>query len=116
MSRAEVYQRYARQCVEVALTFQGEKRRMTLLGQAQAWLRLAHLAQAKHPILRHLFVCALYGRVTCLRRAARRPCWVAHYGQLARNLPDRTTTLTLASVLLLVLRLFGRAARNHRHF
>src|SRR5262249_42665150 len=41
---------------------------------------------------------------------------VAHCGQFARNLPDRTTTLTLASVLLLVLPLFGRAARNHRQF
>src|SRR5215831_462682 len=41
---------------------------------------------------------------------------VAPCGQFARNLPDRTTTLTLASVLLLVLSLFGPAARNHRHF
>ena len=48
-SRAEVYQRYARQCVEIAPTFQGE-RRVTLLGQAQAWLRLAHLAQANRQI------------------------------------------------------------------
>src|SRR5262245_39283049 len=47
---------------------------------------------------------------------ARRLGGVAHCGQFARNLPDRTTTLTLASVLLLVLSLFGRAARNHRHF
>jgi hypothetical protein len=48
-SRAEVYQRYARQCVEIAPTFQ-KKRRATLLGQAQAWLRLAHLAQANRHI------------------------------------------------------------------
>src|SRR5215831_490033 len=41
---------------------------------------------------------------------------VARCGQFARNLQDQTTTLTLASVLLLVLSLFGRAARNHRHF
>jgi len=33
---------------------------------------------------------------------------VAHRVQFARNLPDRTTTLTLASVLLLVLPLFWR--------
>src|SRR5262245_541698 len=41
---------------------------------------------------------------------------LAHCGQFARHLLYRTTTLTLASVLLLVLPLFGRAARNHRHF
>jgi hypothetical protein len=35
--------------VEIALTFQ-EKRRVTLLGQAQAWLRLAHLTQANRHI------------------------------------------------------------------
>jgi hypothetical protein len=50
MSRAEVYQRYARHCVEIAPTFQDEERRATLLGQAQAWLRLAHLAQANRQI------------------------------------------------------------------
>jgi hypothetical protein len=49
MSRAEVYQRYARQCVEIASTFQ-KGRRVTLLGQAQVWLRLAHLAQANRQI------------------------------------------------------------------
>jgi hypothetical protein len=48
-SRAEVYQRYARQCVEIAPTFQ-EESRVTLLRQAQAWLRLAHLAQANRHI------------------------------------------------------------------
>ena len=42
--------RYARQCVEIAPTFQDEERRATLLGQAQAWLRLAHLAQANRQI------------------------------------------------------------------
>jgi hypothetical protein len=49
MSRAEVYQRYARQCLEIAPTFQ-KGRRVTLLGQAQAWLRLAHLKQANRQI------------------------------------------------------------------
>ena len=49
-SRAEVYQRYARQCVEIAPTFQDEERRGTLLGQAQAWLRLAHLVLANRHI------------------------------------------------------------------
>ena len=44
------YQRYARQCVEIAPTFQDEEKRATLLGQAQAWLRLAHLAQANRQI------------------------------------------------------------------
>ena len=49
-SKAEEYQRYARQCVEIAPTFQDAERRATLLGQAQAWLRLAHLAQANRQI------------------------------------------------------------------
>src|SRR5262245_66312058 len=49
-SKAEEYRRYARQCLEIAPTFQDEKRRATLLGQAQTWLRLAHLAQANRQI------------------------------------------------------------------
>ena len=49
-SKAEEYRRYARQCVEIAPTFQDEERRVTLLGQAQVWLRLAHLAQANRHI------------------------------------------------------------------
>jgi hypothetical protein len=36
--------------MEIAPTFQDEERRATLLGQAQAWLRLAHLAQANRQI------------------------------------------------------------------
>ena len=49
-SRAEEYQRQARECVEIAPTFQNEEWRAILLGQAQAWLRLAHLAQANRHI------------------------------------------------------------------
>jgi hypothetical protein len=49
-SSAEEYRRYARQCVEIAPTFQDEERRVTLLGQAQAWSRLAHLALANQYI------------------------------------------------------------------
>jgi len=49
-SKAEEYQRYARQCVRIAPTFQDAETRATLLGQAQAWLRLAHLAQANRQI------------------------------------------------------------------
>jgi len=49
-SRAEEYQRYARHCVEIAPAFQDEERRATLLSQAQAWLRLSHLAQANRHI------------------------------------------------------------------
>jgi hypothetical protein len=49
-SREEEYKRHARQCVEIAATFQDEERRATLLGQAQAWLRLAHLALANQHI------------------------------------------------------------------
>ena len=48
-NKAEEYQRYARQYVEIAPTFQDAERRATLLGQAQ-WLRLAHLAQANRQI------------------------------------------------------------------
>jgi hypothetical protein len=49
-SRAEEYQRYGRQCVKIAPTFQDEEKRAILLGQAQAWLQLAHLAQANRHI------------------------------------------------------------------
>jgi hypothetical protein len=49
-SRAEQYRRYARQCMEVAPTFQDEEARATLLDLAQAWLRLAHLALANRYI------------------------------------------------------------------
>jgi hypothetical protein len=49
-SREEEYKRHARQCLEVAPTFQDEEARTTLIGQARAWLRLAHLAQANRQI------------------------------------------------------------------
>jgi hypothetical protein len=49
-SREEEYKRHARQCVEVAPAFQDEEARTTLIGQARAWLRLAHLAQANRQI------------------------------------------------------------------
>jgi hypothetical protein len=49
-SRAEEYQRYARQCLEIAPTFQDKEARATLLGSAQAWSRLAHLALANRHI------------------------------------------------------------------
>ena len=49
-SRAEEYRRYARQCLEIAPTFQDEEARATLLDQPQAWLRLAHLALANRHI------------------------------------------------------------------
>jgi hypothetical protein len=47
---AEEYQRYARQCVEIASTFHDEEARATLLDLARAWLRLAHLALANRHI------------------------------------------------------------------
>jgi hypothetical protein len=49
-SRAEEYGRYARQCLEIAPTFQDQEARATLLGVARAWLRLAYLAQANWQI------------------------------------------------------------------
>jgi hypothetical protein len=49
-SSAEEYRRYARQCLEIAPTFQDEEARATLLGFAQAWSRLAHLALANRHI------------------------------------------------------------------
>src|SRR5215831_2562756 len=49
-SRAEEYRRYARQCLEIAPTFQDEEARATLLGVARAWLRLVYLAQANRQI------------------------------------------------------------------
>jgi len=49
-SRAEEYQRYARQCVQIAPIFEEEETRAILLGQAQAWLHLAHLTQANRHI------------------------------------------------------------------
>ena len=49
-SSAEKYRRFARQCLEIAPTFQDEEARATLLGFARAWLRLAYLAQANRQI------------------------------------------------------------------
>jgi len=49
-NRAEEYRRHARQCVAIAPTFQDQEARATLLGLAQAWLRLAHLALANRQI------------------------------------------------------------------
>jgi hypothetical protein len=42
-SSAEEYRHYARQCLELAPTFQDKEARMSLLGSAQAWSRLADL-------------------------------------------------------------------------
>jgi hypothetical protein len=49
-SRTEEYRRCARQCLEIAPTFQDEEARATLLGVARAWLRLVYLAQANRQI------------------------------------------------------------------
>ena len=49
-SRAEEYRRYTRQCLELASTFQDKEARVILLGFAQGWSRLAHLAQANRHI------------------------------------------------------------------
>jgi hypothetical protein len=49
-SSAEEYWSYARQCLEIAPSFQDKEARATLLGLAQAWSRLAHLALANRHI------------------------------------------------------------------
>jgi hypothetical protein len=49
-SSAEKYWRYARQCLEIATAFRDKEARATLLGFAQAWSRLAHLALANRHI------------------------------------------------------------------
>jgi hypothetical protein len=49
-SRADGYRRYARHCLEIAPTFQDKEARATLLGFAQVWSRLAHLALANRQI------------------------------------------------------------------
>jgi hypothetical protein len=49
-STAEEYRRYVRQCLEIAASFQDKEARATLLGLAQAWSRLAHLALANRQI------------------------------------------------------------------
>jgi hypothetical protein len=49
-SSAEKYRRYARQCVEIAPTFEDKEARATVLGLAQAWSRLEHLALANRYI------------------------------------------------------------------
>jgi hypothetical protein len=49
-SSAEEYRRYARQCLKIAPTFQDKEARATLLGFAQVWSRLAHLALANRHI------------------------------------------------------------------
>jgi hypothetical protein len=81
MSRAEVYQRYARQCVEIAPTFQKE-RRVTLLGQAQAWLRLAHLAQANRQIAE------LAVQVAAQRVIVKQPLDTGQGSEMAESLLD----------------------------
>ena len=43
-SSAERYRRYARQCLEMAPTFQDKGARAALLGFARGWSRLAHVA------------------------------------------------------------------------
>jgi hypothetical protein len=81
MSRAEVYQRFARQCVEIAPTFQKE-RRVTLLGQAQAWLRLAHLAQANRQIAE------LAVQVAAQRVIVKQPLDTGQGSEMAESLLD----------------------------
>jgi hypothetical protein len=49
-SRADGYRRYAQHCLEIAPTFQDKEARATLLGFAQVWSRLAHLALANRQI------------------------------------------------------------------
>jgi hypothetical protein len=49
-SSAERYRRYARQCLQMAPTFEDKEARTTLLTFAQGWSRLEHLAIANQHI------------------------------------------------------------------
>ena len=48
-SRADEYRRRAQDCLEIAPTFQDEEARATLVGLAQAWLRLAESYDSSIP-------------------------------------------------------------------
>jgi hypothetical protein len=49
MKLAEEYRRNAKECLELASTFQEDKARDTLLHMAQVWLRLAQDAETEEP-------------------------------------------------------------------
>jgi len=46
---AQEYRQYAKECLELASTFQEDKARYTLLHMAQVWLRLAQDAETEEP-------------------------------------------------------------------
>ena len=94
---AEEYQRYARQCVEIAPTFQDEEARASLLGLARAWLRLAHLAQAN----RH--IAELTVQIACQR-------------VIIKDALDRGQRLEMAESLLDALEESLRLFEKHRIF
>ena len=81
-SRAEEYRRYARQCLEIAPTFQDKEARATLLGFAQAWSRLAHLAQAN----RH--IAELYVQIVRQRAIVKHTLDTGQRSEMAESLLD----------------------------
>jgi hypothetical protein len=81
-SRAEEYRRYARQSLEIAPTFQDKEARATLLGFAQAWSRLAHLAQAN----RH--IAELYVQIVRQRVIVKHALDTGQHSEMAESLLD----------------------------
>jgi hypothetical protein len=96
-SRAEEYKRHARQCVEIASTFQDEEARATLIGQARAWLRLAHLAHAN-------------------RHIAELTVQVAHQRAIVKHALDTAERSEMAESLLDALEESLRIFEKHRIF
>jgi hypothetical protein len=68
--------------VEIAPTFQDEERRATLLGQAQAWLRLAHLALVN----RH--IAELTVQIACQRVSVKHALDTGQRSEIAVSLLD----------------------------
>jgi hypothetical protein len=96
-SNAERYRRYARQCLEMAPTFEDKEARATLLGFAQGWSRLAHLAIANQHI-------------------AELMVQIAHQRAVVKHAVDRGQRLEMAESLLHALEESLRIFEKHRTF
>ena len=96
-SRAEEYRRYARQCLEIAPSFQDEEARATLLGVAQGWSRLEHLAIANQHI-------------------AELMVQIAHQRAVVKHAVDTGQSLEMSESLLHALEESLRIFEKHRIF